>query len=294
MSAIPDRSIGDFLHAALAGAAAEVAETLPPALANEPDGVHQQRTRVRRLRSILAGYRHVVDVRAADRVRVAYGEWGRELGVVRDIEVRAAVAVDLLTRAGVDDPGIVHRLIGVERAAYTRAHARLVALAGEPRAVARQKMLRVLVEAPGIADPDAAAAGVIASVLRQQARRVRKAARRLDGTNDGYHELRKAARRMRYVAETVAEVDPELDRPEFADLAAAGEGLHDVLGNHRDAVLVADQVARQATLAIRAGERPDPFAVVEELARADAAAHLAAVPEAVQNLRSAVSALPRK
>jgi CHAD domain-containing protein len=248
--------------------------------------------RVRRLRSVLAGFEDELDARAAERVRVAYAEWGRELGVVRDIEVRADVAEDALDRAGIDDPDVARRLIDVERAAYSGAHARLVELAREPRARARERMLSSLVEEPGIVQPEAAAEEVVAGVLRAQARRVRKAARRVDGTDDAYHALRKAARRMRYVAEAVAESAPGLYPSAVDDLARAGDRLHDALGGHRDAVLFAEHVAREGVLAARAGERSEAYDLIAALARADAASQLATVPKALRGLRAAASGLP--
>ena len=86
----------DVVTAVLRTAADDVVRTRNAALADEPDGVHQHRVRVRRLRSILAGFRGSLDTRTADLLRVRYAEWGRELGVVRDIEVRAAVAHQVL------------------------------------------------------------------------------------------------------------------------------------------------------------------------------------------------------
>jgi len=285
-------SIGEVLAPALTKAAAEVAATEAAALADEPDGVHQQRVRVRRLRSILAGFRDELDTRAAERVRVAYAEWGRELGVVRDIEVRAAVAEQMLERAGVDDVDVVRRLVVAERDAYDGAHARLVELAGEPRAVARREMLRAFVDAPAIVGADTPAAEVAAEVLRVQARRVGKAAHRLDGTDEAYHVLRKAARRLRYVAEAVADAAPGLYAADVEDLARAGDALHDSLGGHRDALLFAEHVVREGVRAARSGERSDAYAFIEAIARTDAESHLRRLPEALQRLRAAASDLP--
>lgn len=282
-------SVGTFLQPVLVDASDELFATELAALADEPDGVHQQRVRVRRLRSILAGYREVLDTRAAERVRVAYAEWGHELGVVRDLEVRADVAVELLERAGIDDAQIRARLVDSERDAYSQAHARLVERAAEPRARARAAMLRAFVEEPGIADPDDPAKKVVRAVLHKQDHRVRRAVRRLDGSDDAYHAVRKAARRMRYVAEAGSDAAVEVSGAE--DLAAAGERVHDVLGAHRDAVLVAEQIARRHVLAVRAGEPGEPYLRIEALAREDAAARLAELPGALRSLRKAGSAL---
>lgn len=284
-------TIGEVLESALAHVADDVESSLAAALADEPDGVHQQRVRVRRLRSILAGFRGVLDARAAERVRVAYAEWGRELGIVRDIEVRAAVAEELLERVGATRPEVVTRLVDRERSEYAGAHERLVELARQPRAVAREGMLRSFAAQPGIADPARQSDDVVRDVLRAQVRRVRKAARRIDGTDDSYHALRKAARRMRYVAEAVLDADPDVDVPGVADIAHVGDALHDVLGDHRDAVLFAEHVAREAVLAVRAGELSNVYDVIEAAALADAQSRLESLPKVLKRLRAAGSAL---
>src|SRR6185312_6321014 len=59
----------EFLGEAVRTAAAEVEETAAAALADEPDGVHQHRVRVRRLRSVLAGFRDRLDRETADGMR---------------------------------------------------------------------------------------------------------------------------------------------------------------------------------------------------------------------------------
>ena len=69
------------------------------AVADEPDAVHQLRTHVRRVRSVLAAYEPVFDAAPAVVLRRRYGELGDELGVVRDIEVRVLVAERALDEA---------------------------------------------------------------------------------------------------------------------------------------------------------------------------------------------------
>ncbi len=285
-------TLGEVLAAVVRQVVDEVEATLPAALADEPDGVHQHRVRVRRLRSVLGGFRDALDRRGADRVRVAYAEWGRELGVVRDIEVRAAVAEETLAVAGVDDPAVVRRLVAGEREAYAVAHQRLVELARMPRAVERVRMLREFGDAAIVVEPERPAADVLGAVLSAQARRVENAQSRLDGGEERYHDLRKAARRMRYVAEAVAEAAPGLFVKQVAALAAAGDGLHDALGAHRDALLLAQQVRREGALAGRAGEASDAYDMIGARARDEAAKQLDVLPPAMRRLRAAASRLP--
>ena len=285
-------TVGDVLGEIVRRAAAEVEESAAAALADEPDGVHQHRVRVRRLRSVLGGFREALDARAAERVRVAYAEWGRELGVVRDIEVRADVAEQLLERAEIDDPAVVHRLVESQREAYPVAHERLVELARSPRAQERARLLREFVDPPVVVEPDRPAADVLGAVLATQARRVEKAEDRLDGSDEAHHELRKAARRTRYVAEAIADVAPDLFTKQVEDIADAGDDLHDALGAHRDAMLLARRVSHEGALAGRAGELSDAYEAIAGLAREDAEERLEEVPSALRKLKAAASRLP--
>ncbi|MFF2487517.1 CHAD domain-containing protein [Microbacterium sp. NPDC058062] len=285
-------TVGEVLGEILRRAAAEVEDSAAAALADEPDGVHQHRVRVRRLRSVLGGFREALDARAAERVRVAYAEWGRELGVVRDIEVRADVAEHLLERAEIDDPAVVHRLVESQREAYPVAHERLVELARSPRAEKRARLLREFVDSAVVAEPDRSAADVLAAVLATQARRVEKAEGRLDGSDEAHHELRKAARRTRYVAEAIADVAPDLFPQQVEAIADAGDDLHDALGAHRDAMLLARRVSHEGALAGRAGELSDAYETIAGLAREEAEERLDEVPSALRKLKEAASRLP--
>ncbi|MFK4804674.1 CHAD domain-containing protein [Microbacterium sp. ZW CA_36] len=284
-------TLGEMLGEIVRRAADEVEATLPAALADEPDGVHQHRVRVRRLRSVLGGFRDALDARAAERVRVAYAEWGRELGVVRDIEVRAEVAGEMLERAGIDDPDVQRRLVGTEQEAYSVAQQRLVELAGSPRAEERRRLLREFVDAANPVDPDRDAAEVLAAAVARQARRVEKAESRLDGTDASYHALRKAARRLRYVAESARDAAPGVLTKEMDALVEAGDTIHDALGAHRDATLLAQRVDHEAALAGRAGELSHAYDRIAQVARDEAGERLGEVPHAMRLLKAAASRL---
>ena len=84
----PPATAGDVIRSILGTTAERLFDTETDAMADEPDGLHQHRTHVRRLRSILAGFRDYLDEAAAQELRVRFDEWGSQLGIVRDIEVR--------------------------------------------------------------------------------------------------------------------------------------------------------------------------------------------------------------
>ena len=74
------RTTGDVVTQILRTAVGAVRDTRAAALADEDDGVHRHRTAVRRLRSVLSAFAPPLDPAAARRLRVAFAEWGGQLG----------------------------------------------------------------------------------------------------------------------------------------------------------------------------------------------------------------------
>jgi CHAD domain-containing protein len=271
---------------------AELVETEAAALEDRPDGVHRHRTQVRRLRGALAAMRGLLDAEQTAALEVALREWGSQLGEVRDAEVRASVAEEALVEAGFDDDEAARaRLVDAERAGYARLHARLVDLRALPRARRRDARVRDFGAAPAVLVPDAEAVPVFERLLHREVRRVRRAARRLDGSMDRYHDLRKAGRRLRYLAEAVDAAEPALFGPALADLGAAGKRVHDLLGEHRDELLFAERLDRARIRAARAGESTLPYDELADAARERAHVRLAKTAAAVRRVRDAARAL---
>ena len=171
-----------------------------------------------------------------------FAEWGGQLGIVRDIEVRAEVALAAMDDLGIDDAELRARLVDDEYEDYARAHARLRELHDGPRSEARMAALRAFADDPPVtsaAEPEAAA---LTKVARAEVRRVKRAAKRSDGSIESLHEVRKAGRRLRYVAEALHEADPGVFSDDVEELAAAGEDVHDALGDHRDELIFIDHL----------------------------------------------------
>lgn len=285
--------LGDVVRTILATAATDVSDTKPAALRDEPDGVHQHRTAVRRLRSILAGLSPLVDEPTARRLRVMYGEWGGQLGVVRDAEVRADVAAEALEKREIADAAPWQRLVHDERTEYGSLHARLVELADALRLAEAETALDDFVADPGIppGDERRTARKPLRRILEHEVRRVGSVARRLDDSIASQHRLRKAARRLRYIAEAVAAASPDILSETAVPLAEAGEAVHDLLGDHRDLLIFADRLERERVRAARAGE---PVAIYDDLledTRAAAARRLAGLGDALADIVRAGRAL---
>jgi len=272
---------------------AALVESETAALEDRPDGVHRHRTQVRRVRAVLAALRGILDPEENAALEVAMREWGAQLGEVRDAEVRAKFAEEALEESGFGgDRAARARLVDADRAVYAQLHARLIELHALPRAIRRAEAVRRFVEGPGVLDPGAPADEIVADLLQHEARRVRRAWKRRDGSMERYHDLRKAGRRLRYVAEAVDGVAPELAGEAGEQLAKAGRSVHDMLGDHRDALLFADRLVRVRARAVRAGEPGAPYEAMIEAARERAAARLAELPDAVREVRSAARGLP--
>ncbi len=295
-----DAQPGTLAESALAvvrAAAALVAGTERAALAGEPDGVHQHRVAVRRLRSVLAGFAGAIDPSRGRIVRVEHGRWGAQLGVVRDLEVLADAAAARLDALDVADERMRARLVDAPRAAGALGQARLVAIAASPAGAGRRERLHRLAEDPGLRVGDVAAAPALTGILRHEARRVRRAWRRVlrdqERHADGprVHELRKAGRRLRYVAEAIGAAAPDLAAAEVAALAEAGDLLHSTLGDRRDAAVLIRHVRREQVRARRAGEATEGYErmLAELTGPADAEDRVAA---AVRGIRDAARALP--
>ena len=276
----------------------------PAALVDEPDAVHQLRTHVRRLRSVLAAYAPLFDASVAGALRRTCREFGKELGTVRDIEVRVQVAERELREASAaseasldaaDFPAdaieaMRERLIESELEAHRLAYERFAARQRMPRAAARRVELAVFLAAPPLtplaAEP---ATGALGDLVEREARRALRRAARLTPSADReqLHVARKAGRRLRYAAEAVTEEPVVLFDERVRALATAGEQLHDLLGDHRDEVLFAEQVRRSAAHAAHDGEPVDALDRLAETAERRAVDRLGGLDAVVRDLRRA-------
>lgn len=288
---------GDAALAAVRAIGERIDELEPAAVDDEPDAVHQLRTHVRRLRSVLAAYTPLFDAAVVQTVRRSYRELGRELGTVRDLEVRILVAEAALQDAaeewGLDSDAVGAmraRLVDDEVEAHRLAHARFVERQRMPRADVRRDALAAFLDAaprtPRAGEP---AADGLGDLLEREASRAVRRADRLGGSSDGerLHDVRKAGRRLRYAAEAVTEEPVALFGDRARALAEAGEELHDVLGDHRDDVLFAEHVRRAGAHAAHEGEPVDVFERIAEAADQRAAERLDELAKAIDELRDA-------
>ncbi|WP_426520737.1 CHAD domain-containing protein [Diaminobutyricibacter sp. McL0618] len=236
---------GDAISRILLFLDIELREQLDAVRRDETDAVHQARIRVRRIRSVLAVYRRLFDRDRTEDLRQGLRELGVALGAARDPEVRAKSTEDLLQARTA--PAVID---AVEAMA-----AELLSDLGE----ARSDLLR-LFETEEHADLlNTFTRFAAAPPLHQRAggparRTFRKALRREVGRVDekaraaadlrlaALHELRKKARRLRYAADAVSSEPIGILGARTRRLAKAAETAQEVLGDHRDGILLAQHL----------------------------------------------------
>jgi CHAD domain-containing protein len=205
----------------------------------EEGGVHGMRKACRRLRAALATYRPLLDRDRTDPVREELRWLARSLGPARDDEVVVA-RIDRLLRAEASDVGSAHRAL--ERHAVERAHHDQSVL-GETLGSQRYAELRTALDElaadpPWTAEADRPAGKVLPALVRKEWKRLRRRHRR--GADP--HEVRKAAKRLRYAYELVEPVwGKEAKRPR----QAASE-LTRVLGERQDTLVSREWLAALA------------------------------------------------
>lgn len=220
---------------------------VPAALADEPDAVHRLRISVRRLRNVLAAFRRYLDRDAAAELRSRLKELGDVLGKARDLEVRAQQAAAAADAAGLDDAAR-SALVDPLRTAHLHAHAEAVRWVRSERSRDLDRLLAEWAALPRLGDrADQPAKKAARRAVRRQAARTLEAAPRL-ADPEAAHELRKAARRLRHTCDAVTREPVRLLGRRTKDLGEVGHRIQSVLGDHRDALLLAEHVRDHARL----------------------------------------------
>jgi CHAD domain-containing protein len=221
----------------------------------QPDGVHQVRVACRRLRSLLAAFRPVLDRTHTDPLRAELAEVGAALSPTRDAEVALAHLRDVvaaqppelvlgpvaarLQQATIKDEvaGDAAARKALTSAAYMQLRDDLDALVAEP---------------PLTEDAGRPADEVLREVLARSTRRLVRAVRAARDSEhpEALHEVRKAAKRVRYTAEAAV---PVLGRP-VAELVSTLKGVQDVLGDRQDTFVTRPLCLQLGLQAFAAGE----------------------------------------
>jgi CHAD domain-containing protein len=233
---------GEVVLAYLAEQAEAMKTTDPRMRRGSPDSVHAMRVACRRMRSTMQSFRTVLDRDRTDAL-VAELRWlAGQLGGARDLEVqeqRIGAAVDALP------PELA---LGPVAAEVTRFFARRRADAGRTadetldsdRYLALLDAIDALLADPPLTPAaDVPARDLLPVALARTVKRTQRALRAADaqapgpGRDEHLHEMRKAAKRLRYAAEALRPTHGrKADR-----LVKQVKIVQELLGEHQDSVV---------------------------------------------------------
>jgi len=240
-------------------------------------GVHRMRVAARRLRSALTTFADVFGPGEAERLRVELRWLGAALAGARDAQVQRERLIDLVEQQPVElvlGP-VRERLVEQlgARVGQGRGDAqaaldgdRWERLRGELRAFVDSPPWRASADEPGLRH----ATGLLRADLDRLRRRQRRAAGAATGRerDAGLHDVRKAAKRLRYAAEAAR---PVLG-PRAEPLRRRAKYLQEVLGEHQDTVVARAVLVETGVRAHLAGENSFTYGVLHAIEDARAAA----------------------
>lgn len=243
---------GELITAALVASAARLVDHLAAVVLDEdPEGVHQARVGIRRLRSDLKTARSLFDAKTVKPLRQELDWLMGGLGAVRDLDVLLARlrldtrSLDPSDRGGAE--AVLQQATEDRAAAYESLRAQL----RTPRCAALlEETARVAATPPfsgrAVRRP---AKKVLPGLVRRPLKDLRREARTQGEVPDdaGLHHLRIGVKRLRYASELVAPATGKKARRAARKLAL----VQDVLGEHNDACVAEVQLR---TLGRRTGE----------------------------------------
>ncbi|KJC64871.1 CHAD domain-containing protein [Agreia bicolorata] len=273
----------------------------PQARADQPDSVHQMRSVVRRLRSVLAAYRRLFDDERVASLRDQLRTLGGVLGTARDAEVRAQLADDELSELGHRTSDASHRrLVEGSLEDYRQAHAAAL------RMLSSAAYYRLFDDLDDfVANPPLSALGekrtsikvVAAKVIASELARLRKRAGAaafagasgsggdVDARGDrALHSARKAARRLRFAADAVSKGGTAVLGKKYRHISREAERVQDALGDHRDSALFVEHLLLNSNRAHAAGEDTFVYGAMTVRAQNRGAAALDDSPKALKRL----------
>jgi CHAD domain-containing protein len=264
---------GEFVLAALREQLAGLQAADVLLRTEQPDALHQMRVSARRLRSTLAEFRALLDRQAVVPLRAELAWLGGELAGARDDEVALAHLRDVVAAepdelvlgpvaARLQQLQLREERAGLDRALHT---------VDEPRYLRLLDSLHALLATPASGER----AGedlepVLRDAVRRSARRLRRrmriARRAPEGErHDLLHDVRKAAKRARYVTEVAA---AELD--DVRTVTSTAEEIQRVLGELQDTVVTRELCRRCGVVAFAEGENAFTFGRLHALEQARA------------------------
>lgn len=241
----------DPVHRAVAEQVTRLLEWDRAVRADADDAVHQMRVTIRQIRSLLQASGDAFGLTDDSMILSELRELAAVLGAARDAEVladRYGAALDALPQDLVRGP-VRERLV---QGAWQRYHTglnRSLKAMRSPRYFRLLDALDDLVYTP-VPEPDGEhPPTTIASSYDRLRKAVKKSVTARDGgtrdeRDEALHRIRKAAKRLRYVAAATG----------AARVSERAKTIQTLLGEHQDSVVSRNHLLREATLAHAAGE----------------------------------------
>ena len=259
---------------------------LDPAVRRDrPDSVHQMRVSCRRLRNCLRSYRSVLDREVTDPIRQELRWLAQELGAARDQEVlheRLSAGIGALPDELVLGP-VEARLRAWNVARSDEARQRTLAALATPRYADLLDALAALTARPPLRRKASGKPGRVLgrAILKEHERLAARIGHALElppgkDRDAALHQARKAAKRVRYAAETAG---PALGKP-TERLGKRVKAVQKVLGDHQDAVVARKALRDLAVAAHAAGESGFTWGLLYGQEQAGASARQRQLPEA--------------
>lgn len=241
---LDEASVGTVLHLRVEQQVVVLREEEARVRDESGSGIHKMRIAIRRLRSALATYRPVLTAGSVEALREELRWLGGELSPARDAQVLRERFDILLAAQPVElVMGPVANRMHTEMAArYQAGRQRALEALGSERYVALLRDLDAFVLSPPYAErAGRAARAELPRLLERDLERLRRRAEAAAAAveagapnrDPALHETRKAAKRLRYAAESAT---PTLGK-RAKTLAKRAKRIQEVLGEHQDTVV---------------------------------------------------------
>jgi len=226
----------DAVRAVLRNLLDTVEANLPGTLDDlDPEFLHELRVAVRRTRSVLSETKKVLPHEVRDRFRTGFGELGAATGRTRDLDVYVLGWGDLVATLDASDRAAVQPLLDALDADRRRAQAKMARVLSSTRTAGLLADWRAWLDDAEV-EPDSRSrtvGDVIASridraqsVLLDEGRAITP-----DSPAEALHDLRKDAKKLRYLLECFGSLFPAPPRKAFVGQLKA---LQDNLGTFQD------------------------------------------------------------
>jgi len=267
---------GEVLTHYLAQQFAELRHQEPLVRRDEPDSVHQMRMCARRLRSVLATAKKLFDEGTVTEVRTELKWLSEVLGSARDPEVIHDRLKDLLAKepdALIFGPAAQRIDNELDSTSADGRRAVREALDGDRYASLVSRLEKLVAAPPLTAKAAGTARKTMLKLVSRDTKRVRRKVRDLQEQPDGgsgeagsppsgpasgagpasdvgLHDVRKAAKRLRYAAEAA---EPAAGK-KAAKMAKRAHKIQQILGLHQDSVVARTLLSDLGGRAFRTGE----------------------------------------